>query len=109
MGAALHHGLTLPVGANSWVKGGWIHNTHTYPSDMAQGFWTAIFAFSICFIVTIVVSLLTEQKKADSELRGLVYSLTPRVKEHGLPWYKQPAALGILVLLAVTVLNIIFW
>jgi len=38
-----------------------------------------------------------------------VYSLTPRIKEHGVPWYKQPAALGVVVLVAAIVLNIIFW
>src|SRR5438552_16327869 len=34
--AALHHGLTLPVGAASGVKGGWVAFVHMYPSEMAQ-------------------------------------------------------------------------
>jgi len=42
-------------------------------------------------------------------LRGLVYSLTPRIKEQGLVWYKQPAVLGVIVLIAAIALNIIFW
>ena len=29
---------------------------HTYPSEMAQNFWTAIVAWTTCFVVTIVVS-----------------------------------------------------
>jgi SSS family solute:Na+ symporter len=29
------------------IHGGWIAVVHTYPSDMAQNFWTAIFAFSV--------------------------------------------------------------
>jgi solute:Na+ symporter, SSS family len=110
--AALHHGLTLPAGAHVGIKGGWLvsgHAVHVYPVEMAQNFWAAIFAFSACFIMTIVVSLATKRLKTDDELRGLVYSLTPKIKEHGVPWYKQPATLGVVVLLGAVVLNIIFW
>ncbi len=112
LAAALHHGLTLPVGATMGIKGGWLcggHVLHTYPVDMAQNFWAAIYAWSTCFIVTIVVSLITSKNKSDDELRGLVYSLTPRIKEQGLVWYKQPAVLGVIVLAAAIALNIIFW
>jgi hypothetical protein len=42
---------------------------------MAQNFWIAIFAWSTCFLVTIVVSLATTPQ-AESKLRGLVYGLT---------------------------------
>src|SRR5258707_11910902 len=40
--AAPHHGLTLPADNLVGIKGGWIAVTHTYPSEMAQNFWTAI-------------------------------------------------------------------
>ncbi len=114
LAAALHHGLTLPADAvAAGVKGGWLvgadHVLHRYPVDMAQNFWAAIFAWTACFLTTIVVSLATSRNKTDNELRGLVYSLTPRVKEHGVPWYKQPALLGCLVLAATAILNVIFW
>src|SRR6516165_5560306 len=59
LAAALHHALTLPADAVRGIKGGWIATLHIYPSEMAQNFWTAIFAWSACFIVTIVVSLFT--------------------------------------------------
>lgn len=111
--AAIHHGLTQPVAppgfAVSLIKGGWLHVVHVYPSEMAQNFWAAIVAWTTCFVVTIVVSVLTKQRRSDDELRGLVYSLTPRIKERDVPWYKQPAALGVVVLFAVVVLNIMFW
>ena len=42
---------------------------HTYPSEMAQNFWTAIFAWTTCFVVTIFVSLFTEPRR-DEELKG---------------------------------------
>jgi len=112
LAAALHHGLTLPAGATVGIKGGWLvggHVLHTYPVDMAQNFWMAIYAWTTCFVVTIVVSLATQRRKSDDELRGLVYSLTPRVKEEGLVWYQRPAALAVVVLVAVVILNIIFW
>src|SRR3989454_2946997 len=105
--AALHHGLTLPHGASMGIKGGWFAVTHIYPSEMAQNFWTAIFAWTTCFIVTIAVSLITKPR-AENELVGLVYSLTERPKEE-LVWYKRPMVLGGIVLAAALVLNIVFW
>jgi SSS family solute:Na+ symporter len=108
--AATHHGLTVPQGATTWLKGGWLaHPVHTYRSEMAQNFWTAVWAWSVCFAATVVISFLTRQEKPDSELRGLVYSLTPREKHPELAWYQQPATLGLLVLAAVVALNILFW
>jgi SSS family solute:Na+ symporter len=108
--AAVHHGLTVPAGATALIKGGWLGTiAHTYPSDMAQNFWTAIFAWTTCFVATIVISLLTEQRKADNELRGLVYSLTPRPKEDGIPWHRQPAMLGLAVMAMTVAMNLLFW
>jgi SSS family solute:Na+ symporter len=108
--AALHHGLTLPVGATVGIKGGWIGPIlHSYPSEMAQNFWTAIFAWTVCFLVTILISLATRRLKTDEQLKGLVYALTPRIKDHDIPWYKQPATLGLIVMAAAVLLNIIFW
>ena len=76
---------------------------------MAQNFWTAIYAWTVCFLATIVISLLTRQKKSDDELTGLVYSLTPREREEHLPWWKTAGGLGAMVLVLVFVLNLIFW
>ncbi|MEI7725019.1 MAG: sodium:solute symporter family protein [Bacteroidota bacterium] len=107
--ALLHHGLTVPEGAATLVKGGWITNLHTYPVEMAQNFWTAIFAFSTSALVTVFLSLATKQKKTDDELKGLVYSLTPRHIETDVPWYKRSSTLAILVLTIGTILTILFW
>ena len=114
LAAALHHGLTLPAGADVGIHGGGlaaklgISVIHTYPKDMAQNFWMAIYAWTTCFVVTIVVSLLTKPRK-ESELVGLVYSLTEKPKDDAKSWYARPATLGIVVLLMAVVLNIIFW
>ena len=107
LAAVLHHGLTLPLGDAVGVHGGWLHVVYQYPSDMGQNFWTAIFAFFINFVVTIVVSLLTEPRP-EPELVGLVYSLTPKPVETHLEWYQKPSTLAIAVLAVAAVLNVIF-
>jgi SSS family solute:Na+ symporter len=110
LAAATHHGLTQPEGAVTLAKGGWLGSVlHVYPSEMAQNFWTAIFAWSTCFFVTILVSLITRQQKSDAELTGLVSSLTERITEDETAWYKRPASLGVLVFSFVVILNVIFW
>jgi SSS family solute:Na+ symporter len=80
---------------------------HVYPSEMAQNFWTAIWAWSACFVVTIAVSLLS-RPKPEAELAGLVYSLTPKIGAARGPWYASPVVLGVIALTAALVLNIIF-
>jgi SSS family solute:Na+ symporter len=108
--AAAHHGLTLPRDAVPGLKGAFLGTvTHTYPSEMAQNFWTAIVAWTTCFAATILISLLTERRKSDDDLRGLVHSLTPRLPDRALPWYQRPATLGVAVLGLTLALNIIFW
>jgi SSS family solute:Na+ symporter len=110
LAAAVHHGLTLPRGAVPGLKGAFLGTTlHTYPSEMAQNFWTAIFAWTACFAATIVISLVTRHDKTDDDLKGLVYSLTPRLTDRELVWYKRPATLAVVVLGLTLVLNIIFW
>jgi len=105
--AALHHALTLPADAVPGVKGGWIATLHVYPSEMAQNFWAAIYAWVTCFVVTVAVSLVTRAPSED-KLKGLVYSLTERPQEGHLPWYQRPAVLGSAALLAAVLLNITF-
>ncbi len=106
--AAIHHGLTLSVGASPGVKGGWTGVLHTYPSEMAQNFWTAIFAWTSCFFITILVSFLTKPRK-ERELVGLVYSLTKRPGEESTAWYLRPVTLGVIVLGITLLLNIVFY
>jgi SSS family solute:Na+ symporter len=108
LAAALHQGLTLPAHASVGIKGGWLGITHLYASEMAQNFWTAIYAWSACFIVTILISLVT-RPRAEGELVGLVHSLTPGVDDSTAAWHQRPKILGGLVLAAVCVLNLLFW
>lgn len=108
--AGLHHGLTIPAGAMTLVKGGWLGTVvHTYPSEMAQNFWTAIYAFTTCLVMTIIISILTKQLKTDDQLKGLVYSLTPRKRIEGLKWHDKPVTLAIVVGVIAIILSIMFW
>ena len=49
---------------------------------MAQNFWIAILAWTTCFVVTIVVSLVT-RPRPEADLKGLVYGLTEFRHEEG--------------------------
>jgi SSS family solute:Na+ symporter len=101
--AALTHGLTVAEG-----KGGWLGNLHEFYSGTSQAFNIAAVAFIACLVVTVIVSLMTKPKP-DEELRGLVYSLTPKEKNAAKVWYKNPLWLGVIVLVATLILNIIFY
>ncbi|MGO9435371.1 MAG: sodium:solute symporter family protein [Terracidiphilus sp.] len=105
--ALLHHGLTLPIEARPGIHGGWITVLHHYPSDMAQNFYGAIFAFGINFVVAVVVSLCTKPRP-ESELVGLVHSLTPKPPRLHNRWWKSPEALAVAILLGAIALNIFF-
>ncbi len=107
--AIFHHGFTLPAGGSVGIKGGYFGLSHTYPSEMAQNFWTAIYAFTAALILTLVITLLTKRLKTDEDLKGLVYSLTPKIKEDVDHWYQTPGFLAIIVAVIAIVLSIIFW
>ncbi len=112
--AAVHHGLTIPQGADTMVKGGWLTGSldnvlHVYPSEMAQNFWTAIFAFGIALALTFVISMGTKKIKTDKQLTGLVYSLTPKVPDDSKYWYQRPVVMAVVVAVVALALSIIFW
>ena len=100
--AALTHGLTVAE-----YKGGWIAPLHQFPSTMAQNFYIAIFAWTSCFLVTILVSLLTTPRPPE-QLQGLVYGLTKVPHDAGVSWYRKPAPVAVLVIAVLLALNIWF-
>ncbi len=104
-GAAFTHGVTLAEG-----KGGWLMPApvHIFASTMGQAFAIAITAWSVCFVSTIAISLVTKPKP-DAELKGLVYSLTTHTPEYEPRWYARPPVLGTIVILIAAALNVIFW
>jgi SSS family solute:Na+ symporter len=118
--SALFHALTAPTGEALGIKGGYlwplmgrtlkdVPGCMIFPSDMARNFWLAAFAFTVCFVLTLVISVFTRRTKTDGDLRGLVYSLTPKIREEDQAWYLRPAVLGIVLLAGCVLLNYIFW
>jgi solute:Na+ symporter, SSS family len=82
-------------------------------SGQGASFTAAGVAFVVDILVSILVSMVT-RPKPDSELRGFVYSLTPRADFHDadegvLSWYQKPNVLASISLTLVIILNIIFW
>jgi SSS family solute:Na+ symporter len=107
--AALFHMLAITAGSTpSVMKGGVLGQKFVFHSDMGKNFWMAIVAWTTCFVLTALISLMTKRTKTDEELKGLVYSLTPKQSATDEPWYMQPVTLGILVLIATLALNLIF-
>ncbi len=75
-------------------------------------FLAASTAFVVDIVLSILVSLVTKPKPA-SELRGLVYSETPREDrtdpdEAAMPWYRRTVPLAGIALAMVIVLNFAF-
>jgi SSS family solute:Na+ symporter len=116
-GSTLFHALSIAQGNAPGVKGGYIWAASnssvpqllTFPSEMAQNFWLASFAFIVCFALTLLISLATRRTKTDEELKGLVYSLTPKIRDEGAAWYARPAVVGTILIIGCIILNIIFW
>jgi SSS family solute:Na+ symporter len=102
LAAALTHGCTVAEG-----KGGWITNVHQFPSSMAQNFWIAIVAWTACFLLTFLVSLVTRPRPED-DLRGLVYGLTKLEHDEKGAWYTRPIPIAIAIGLLAIILNIWF-
>ncbi|MGY2701375.1 MULTISPECIES: sodium:solute symporter family protein [unclassified Nocardioides] len=81
-------------------------------SGQGASFVAAGAAFVVDLVLSVVVSGFTEPKPAD-ELRGLVYSETPREDlvdphEKTYPWYQRTLPLAGISLVLVIILNVIF-
>jgi len=77
---------------------------------MAGNFWRAWWAWVICVVVTVSVSLLTSRtQKPDEELEGLVWGLTEKKEAEEPAWYKKPWVLAAAALAITIALNIIFF
>jgi solute:Na+ symporter, SSS family len=107
--SVVFHSLTLAVGDSPGLKGGYIEVAKRFPSEMAQNFWLATFSFTGCFVLTFLISLATQRTKTDEQLKGLVYSLTPKIKTDEQHFLLRPAVFGTILIIGCIILNIIFW
>jgi SSS family solute:Na+ symporter len=76
--------------------------------DQAQNMFRALWCCLICVIVTVVVSYMTKPKP-ESELKDLVYGLTPIPKDDHVSMFHSPVFWGVIVAVAFVILQIIFW
>jgi SSS family solute:Na+ symporter len=81
-------------------------------AGQGAAFLAASTAFVVDIVLSVVVSLATKPKPVE-ELRGLVYSETPKDErtdpnEAGYPWYRRTLPLAGVALAMVIVLNVIF-
>jgi SSS family solute:Na+ symporter len=90
-----------------WVMEQFLH-LFSLGSSEGSSMWRALIAWTVCFVVTIVVSLFTKPKE-EGELKGLVYSLTPKAEVTKTVWYKRPMVLAVAILILLIILNIIFF
>jgi SSS family solute:Na+ symporter len=89
------------------------YSLHVIPIDgQGAAFISASAAFVVDIVVSVLVTMVTEPKPA-SELKGLVYSETPKADrtdplEASLPWYRRTVPLAGVALGMVIVLNALF-
>jgi SSS family solute:Na+ symporter len=81
-------------------------------AGQGAAFLAASVAFVVDIVLSIAVSMVTAPKPA-SELKGLVYSETPRedlvdADEAGYPWYRRTVPLALIALVMVIALNFAF-
>ncbi len=79
-----------------------------HAKDMAQNMYRGLWSLIICLAVTVGVSLLT-RPKPDSELRNLVYGLTPLPSEGQYALWRRPVVWAAVVAVILVAINVIFW
>ena len=105
-------GTLSSVGMYAWVK--FDPNAVRYVAlsmdaqDQAQNMFRALWCCLICVIVTVVVTYLTKPRP-DSELKDLVYGLTPIPKTEHVTVFQSPLFWGTVVAIIFIILQIIFW
>jgi len=108
----LFTGTLSSIGMWAWVKVD--HSALRYVAlsadarDMAENMYRALWSCIVCFLVTILVSLITKPK-SDAELNGLVYGVTAIPHEAEVAFYHRPAFWAVVVAIGFIVLNILFW
>ena len=108
-------GVGLIAGTVSAITVSVLNKVHVLDlSDQGASFLAASTAFVVDIVLSIVISL-ASRPKPDSELRGLVWSLTPRSSRthsetgEDAGWYRKPAVLASGALVLAAALNIAFW
>jgi SSS family solute:Na+ symporter len=80
----------------------------THAKAMAENMYRALWSWLICVGVTIIVSLFTRPRPAES-LTGLVYGATELPSEGHLPLVKRPIFWAVVAFVVFLILQYIFW
>ena len=97
--------VLMKVDPERWVR---VFALSPLAAGLAQDMYQALWSCVTCVVVTVLVTMVTKPKP-DQELVGLVYSLTPLAKEEHASMFHRPAFWGAVALVALVVLQIIFW
>ena len=105
-------GTMTSIGLWAWVK---VDHTalsivalSPHAKDMAENMYRALWSWTVCVLVTVVVSMLT-RPLPEGRLVGLVYGCTEVPSEGHLRLYQRPIFWAGLVAVVFVVLNILFW
>ena len=79
-----------------------------HAKEMAENMYRSMWSWSLCVIVTVVVSYMT-QPRSEDELKGLVYGATELPSTAGELWYQKPIVWALVIAVALVVVNIAFW
>ena len=116
-GSAIFHALTIAHEQSdaaghviNSMKGGYLGASSMFPSEMAQNFWLAV--VRLHRLLRLDAGDFAGDQRARSrttELKGLVYSLTPKIVDQQPAVLLQPGVVGIVLLIVCVILNFIFW
>jgi SSS family solute:Na+ symporter len=105
-------GMLTSMGMWGWVKADPSALRYvalsSHAKAMAQDMYQALWAWIVCVVVTVVVSLATKPKP-DGELVGLVYGVTEIPSEGNVGIFRRPIFWAALVAVVFVILNVIFW
>jgi SSS family solute:Na+ symporter len=80
-----------------------------FGSVMAGNIWRAWWAWLVCFLVTIAISMMTKPKER-KDLKGIVYGTIERGQiKASLPWYRRPIFWAVGIVICLAVVNILFF
>jgi solute:Na+ symporter, SSS family len=95
----------MKVDPQHWVR---IFALSPLAQALAQDMYQSLWSCTTCVVVTVLVTLATKPRP-DSELVGLVYSLTPLAREEHASGFHKPLLWGVVALVILVILQIVFW
>ncbi|HXU15922.1 MAG TPA: sodium:solute symporter family protein [Terriglobales bacterium] len=97
--------VLMKIDPERWVR---VFALSPLAKGLAQDMYQALWSCVTCVVVTVLVTLVTKPR-ADEELVGLVYSLTPIAHEEHATLFHKPVFWGVAAMGIFVILQIIFW